>query len=91
MKNPITNKCLLSELCKTRKDISQLKLLLETAVGNQHKIMRIIDPLRKIEVQDREKTFEEIWGLEPKKEEEQAKLLIKMHNEMLNSILKSIK
>jgi len=88
MKNPITNKCLLSELCKTRKDISQLKLLLETAVGNQHKIMRIIDPLRKIEVQDREKTFEEICG---KKEEEQAKLLIKMHNEMLNSILKSIK
>jgi hypothetical protein len=90
MKNPITNKCLLSELCKTRKDISQLKLLLETTVENQYRIMRMIDPPRKVEVKDGDKTFEEIWGLEPKKEEE-TKLILKMHNEMLNSILKSIK
>ena len=65
----------LSELCKARKDISQLRLLLETAIQNQHKIMRLMKYPAKdaigIPVQDGDKTFEETWGVSPFKNKEE--------------------
>jgi len=73
----VSNKDLLAEMVRIRKDMSKLELLMTTAISNQHKIMRFIDPPRKLEVRE-DKTFEETWGFnlaEEKDKSEEQKLV----------------